>query len=554
MLPSLMIGSQIYQDLPQTADTKSWWRSAVFYEVYIRSFQDSNNDGIGDLNGIAQRLPYLKQLGIDAIWITPFYPSPMADFGYDVSDYTGIDPIFGTMADFDTLIQSAHDLNLRIVIDMVSNHTSDKHLWFTESRNSRTNPKRDWYIWRDAKPDGSPPNNWTTFFGGSAWTWDEHTGQYYLHLFLDQQPDLNWRNPEVIQAMDSVFRFWLDKGVDGFRLDAINFLIKHEAFPDMPVTTQATGGDLVQYHIYVNNQPELHPLLKNFRRTLDSYSGDRVLIGETGTLKAPALSQFYGTDLDEIHLPMIVLPLHTDWQAKAMRECLTEFYAGLPQGAVPHFVFSNHDDKRLITRYGIEHHRSIAMLLLTLQGSPILYYGDEIAMCDTYIPVERRVDTAGMIDPEHYTGRDPNRTPMQWDASTHAGFTTHSAEPWLPLNENRNTINVATQEHDPASTLTFYKSLLQLRRESRALREGSIQFLEDYGDVLAYLRESDEERLLIVINFSGDSCVLDLSNLADQAQAVLSSTMRRPEAESVAEVALNAYESVLFRLVLNKES
>lgn len=550
----LSAGSQAFQNSTKVTDTPPWWRSAVFYEVYIRSFQDSNGDGIGDLRGIEQRLPYLKALGIDALWVTPFYPSPMADFGYDVSDYTDVDPSFGTMADFDRLIEAAHRLDIRIVIDMVLNHTSDAHSWFSESRSSRTNPKRDWYIWRDAKPDGSPPNNWTTFFGGSAWTWDDHTEQYYLHLFLARQPDLNWRNPDVVQAMDSVLRFWLDKGVDGFRLDAINFLIKHEALPDMPFVTRATGGDLVQYHIYVNNQPELHPLLQSIRRVLESYPGDRVLIGETGTLKAPELAQFYGAGLDEIHLPMIVLPLHTGWEAKAMRQCLIEFYTGLPQGAVPHFVFSNHDDKRLITRYGIEHHRSIAMLLLTLQGSPILYYGDEIAMCDTYIPPERRVDTAGMIDPDHYTGRDPNRTPMQWKSSEHAGFTTDAVVPWLPINENRSTINVAAQEGDPGSTLNFYKSLLQLRREFRALREGSIQFLENCGEVLAYLRESDDERLLIVINFGSDSHVLDLSDLTDQAQSVLSSMMRRPEAVSVADVALNAYESVLFRLALNKES
>lgn len=549
MLFRMDAGSKVFP----TQKDALWWQSAVFYEVYIRSFQDSNGDGIGDLRGIEQRLPYLKQLGIDAIWITPFYPSPMADFGYDVSDYTGVDPSFGTMADFDHLLQSAHDLNIRIVIDMVLNHTSDAHPWFSESRSSRTNPKRDWYLWRDAKPDGSPPNNWTTFFGGSAWTWDANTEQYYLHLFLDRQPDLNWRNPEVVQAMESVLRFWLDKGVDGFRLDAINFLVKHEAFPDMPVVTNATGGDLVQYHIYVNNQPELHPLLQAVRRVLDSYPGDRVLIGETGTLKAPELSQFYGAGLDEIHLPMIVLPLHTSWQAQAMRACLLDFYAGLPQGATPHFVFSNHDDKRLITRYGYEHHRSIAMLLLTLMGSPILYYGDEIAMCDTDIPPEKRVDTAGMIDPDNYPGRDPNRTPMQWRASEHAGFTPDSVEPWLPVNENRSTINVAAQEETPGSTLNFYKTLLQLRSDSRVLREGSIQFLEHSGDVLAYLRECGAERLLIVINFGGDSHVLDLSSLADHAQCVLSSTMQRPEAVSVAEVALNAYESVLFRLASNKE-
>ncbi len=254
----------------------------------------------------------------------------------------------------------------------------------------------------------------------------------------------------------------MDKGIDGFRLDAINFLIKHEAFPDMPVVTNATGGDLVQYHIYVNNQPDLHPLLQHMRRIVDTYPGDRVLIGETGTLKAPELAQFYGARMDEIQLPMIVLPLHTPWQAQALRACLMGFYTGLPQGAVPHFVFSNHDDKRLITRYGYEHHRSIALLLLTLLGAPILYYGDEIAMSDSYIPPEKRVDTAGLIAPDVYPGRDPNRTPMQWTPELNAGFTVNTVEPWLPVADNRTTINVAVQATDPTSTLTFYKALLHL--------------------------------------------------------------------------------------------
>ena len=548
MLVHLDADAQVFEAPTDAHPSTAWWRSAVFYEVYIRSFQDSNGDGIGDLRGIEQRLPYLQQLGVDALWITPFYPSPMADFGYDVADYTAVDPSFGTMADFDRLLRAAHDRDIRIVIDMVLNHTSDAHPWFAESRSSRTNPKRDWYIWRDAQPDGSPPNNWTTFFGGSAWAWDETTQQYYLHLFLDRQPDLNWRNPEVIAAVDDVLRFWLDKGIDGFRLDAINFLIKHADFPDMPVVTNATGGDLVQYHVHVNNQPELHPLLQNVRRVLESYPGERVLIGETGTLKAPELAEFYGADLDEIHLPMIVLPLHTPWQAAAMRQCLLEFYAGLPPGATPHFVFSNHDDKRLITRYGYEQHRSIAVLLLTLLGSPILYYGDEIAMCDMFIPLEKRVDTAGLIDPDTYPGRDPNRTPMQWDASQHAGFTPDTVEPWLPVNENRSTINVAVQAAAPDSTLTFYTTLLHLRRDSRALRVGSIQFLEETGDVLAYVRTFGDERLLIAINFGSGSPILDLSELADQAHCVLSSTLQRPDAVALAAVALNAYESVVFKL------
>lgn len=540
--------SRLFRAPKSDGSAPPWWQSAVFYEIYIRSFQDSNNDGIGDLHGIEQRLPYLKSLGIDAIWITPFYNSPMADFGYDVSDYTNVDPSFGTLRDFDQMVRAAHALDLKVVIDFVPNHSSDQHPWFVESRSSRTNPKRDWYLWRDAKPDGSPPNNWTSFFGGSAWTWDEATGQYYLHMFLPQQPDLNWRNPELVQAMQDVLRFWLKRGTDGFRLDAIPFLIKHADFPDLPEVSNATGADLVAAQIYVNNQPEVHYILRGFRSVVDEHGGHPVLIGETGALKAHELAQFYGDTLDELQLPMIVLPLHSPWHATSMRETLIAFYSKIPEGATAHLVFGNHDDPRLITRYGVEHHRTIGMLLLTLLGSPILYYGDEIGMVNADIPPERRVDPAGMRDPEGYAGRDPERTPMQWTADRQAGFTADHVEPWLPVHENHAIVNVVAQEQKPYSTLHFYRDLLSIRRQqSSALREGDIRFLSLGGDdVLAYTRETETERLMVLLNLSGNPQQLNLSAWGEKVSQFFSTQPR--DAVSLDAVTLAPYEGLLLNL------
>lgn len=537
-----------------------WWEGAVIYEIYPRSFQDSNNDGIGDLRGIEQRLPYLAELGVDAIWIAPFYKSPMADFGYDVSDYTAIEEMFGSMEDFDLLLHSAHQNNLRVIIDFVPNHTSDQHPWFVESRSSRTNSKRDWYIWRDSgsasqdtENGKAPPNNWPSFFGGSAWTWDQQTEQHYLHLFLDRQPDLNWRNPEVVEAMENALRFWFDKGIDGFRLDAIGFLAKHPDLPDLPKLPNATGGDatnadLVQYHIYTNNLPEIHDILRGFRRVADSYEKELIFIGETGSLDPDELSQFYGRDQDELHLPQIFLPHHTEWNAKSMQDCLVSFYEALPPGTTPHFNFANHDARRLTDRYGVHNHRSVGMLLLTLLAAPCLYYGDELGMREGIIPPEKKRDPFDGYMADHSLGRDPARTPMQWNSTANASFTSECVEPWLPVNPDYLVINVETQRNDPTSTLNFYKQLLSFRKQSPALRTGSIQFLEvGNGDVLAYRRTSDKEQLLIAINFSAEAQQVDLSSLTSTPINVLSSRMQSPEISS-AVITLHPHESILISL------
>lgn len=531
-----------------TDSDQVWWKGAVFYEIYPRSFQDSNNDGIGDLKGVEKRLPYLSALGVDAIWISPFYKSPMADFGYDVSDYRSVDSMFGDMADFDSLLTKAHQHNIRIVIDFVPNHTSDEHSWFKESRSSTTNPKRDWYLWRDGN-NGSPPNNWPSFFSGSAWTQDEATSQYYLHLFLNRQPDLNWRNPEVVQAMHNEMSFWLEKGVDGFRLDAIGFLVKHPDLPDLPAVPAATDIDLVQYHIYTNNLPELHDILKSFRKLVDSFDGNRVLIGETGSLKPHEMSQFYGKKNDEIQLPQIFLPVHMEWNAKSLRDCFTAYYDGLPDGSSPHFNIDNHDSRRLADRYGLENHRSIGMLLLTLLASPCLYYGDEIGMREGIIQPEKKQDPFNGQMTDHSLGRDPSRTPMQWNADVSSGFTSDGVEPWLPVNPDYQDINVELQEQNPTSTLNFYKKLLQFRRQSTALKHGEIEFLDGTGDdVLAYLRKSHDERLFIAINFSETTQHLDLSALTKNATFVLSSRMQSEEIGSVADISLHPHESILLKL------
>ncbi len=438
-----------------------WWQESVFYEVYPRSFKDGNGDGIGDLNGLIEKLAYLQWLGVDALWLTPVFPSPMVDFGYDISDYCHIDPLFGDLAMMDALVAEAHRRSLRIVLDFVANHTSDRHPWFLASRSSRSEAKRDWYIWRDPAPDGGPPNNWMSEFGGSGWEWDEATGQYYYHAFAREQPDLNWRNPHVREAMQAVLRFWLDRGVDGFRLDAVARLIKDDRFRDNPGQTAAPSvngirrPDLARSP-YSRNLPEVHDVLAEFRSVVATYE-DLVLIGET-YLPVPDLMAYYGKTHPELHLPMNFHLMLRPWTAAAVAGLVQEYEDALPPGAWPNWVLGNHDNSRLASRLGLEQARVAAMLLLTLRGTPFLYYGDEIAMEDGDIPPEKVVDVWELNMPGQGLGRDPARTPMQWDAGQHGGFTT--GEPWLPVSPNASDVNVEAEAGDPLSTLTLYRRLL----------------------------------------------------------------------------------------------
>ncbi len=531
---------------PDGTQNPTWWQTAVFYQIYPRSFQDSTGDGIGDLQGIINRLDYLVDLGINAVWISPIFPSPMADFGYDVSDYCDIHPMFGDLATFDRLLAEAHARSLKIILDFVPNHSSNQHPWFLESRSSRDNAKRDWYIWRDAKPDGSPPNNWISMFGGSAWTWDEKTQQYYLHSFLPEQPDLNWRNPDVVDAMHNALRFWLKRGVDGFRVDAILCLIKHEDFLDNPPVAPGSFWEAWGHQFeprYTVNQPEMFEHVRLMRRVFDEFE-ERVHIGETSTEDVAGLIPYYGRPLDGYDIPFNFKLLHADWHAPTMRQIIEDYYDILPAGGWPNFVFGNHDIHRFATRYGYENHRSVAMLLLTLWGIPTLYYGDELGMEDVFIPVEQRVDPWGINMPEGDFGRDPERTPMQWDASPHAGFT--SGEPWLPVADDYQQRNVASQLADEQSTLNFYKTLIQLRRSRPALHNGAFTFVDGLGDdLLAYLRAADGQRLLVCLNFSDQARPVDLSHLTSSAETLLSTHFT---AHSGTTFTLQPHESVLLQL------
>jgi glycosidase len=497
----------------------NWWKSAVIYQIYPRSFCDTSADGIGDLQGITKKLPYLANtLGIDAIWISPFYPSPMKDFGYDVSNYRDIDQIFGSIDDFDQLLETAHNLGLRLIIDLVPNHSSDQHPWFIESRSSRNNPKRDWYIWKEGKDDGSEPNNWLSVFGGKAWEWDKTTEQYYLHSFLKEQPDLNWRNPQVQEAIFDVVRFWLDKGVDGFRIDVAHYIMKDPLFRDNPPNL---SGDLgihkslgeydTQIHLYDKGHPDVHDVYRRFRNILDDYSTEqpRMSMGEIHIFDWNEWVQYYGENLDEIHFPINFSLLGAPWQAEAIRNKVEELERVLPPGAWPNYVLANHDDQRILTRVGAEQARIAATLLLTLRGTPILYYGDEIGMEDVDIPPELCLDPAGLRQAGQ--GRDPNRTPMQWSHEVWAGFSPPEAQKtWLPVAENYQEVNVQAQLSDPDSLLIYYQKLLSLRKSLPVLQSGKYRSIPDTPrGCFFYLREYKNEQILIMLNFTSEWIQID---------------------------------------------
>ncbi len=478
-----------------------WWMTGVIYQIYPRSFSDSNADGIGDLRGIEQRLGYLESLGVDAIWLSPIFPSPMADFGYDVADYTGVDPLFGTLDDLDTLIAAVHARGMKLILDYVPNHSSSQHPWFLESRSSRNNPKRDWYIWRDPAPGGGVPNNWISDFGGSSWEWDEATGQYYLHAFLKEQPDLNWRNPEVRAAMIEVLRFWLDRGVDGFRMDVLWHIIKAQGLPDNPINPDYHYGMGQRDEVLQTNstdQPEVHEIAAEMRRLADSYAGDRVLIGEI-YLPTPKLMEYYGTaEAPEVQQPFNFQLIGFPWTAPGLAKLISEYDAAIPPFGWPNWVLGNHDRPRIADRVGEAQARIAAMLLLTLRGAPTVYYGDELGIGRVEIPPDRVQDPAELRQPGIGLNRDPVRTPMPWDGTPNAGFT--SGEPWLPLNADWKTRNVAAQIDAPGSMLTLYRRLLALRRTHPALSLGDWRLSPCEGDVLAYERQHADDRLLIVLN------------------------------------------------------
>jgi len=498
----------------------------VIYQIYPRSFQDTNADGIGDLKGIERRLDYLASLGVDAIWISPIYPSPMADFGYDVADYCDVDARFGVLADFDSLLAQAHARGLRIILDFVPNHTSERHPWFVASCTARDHPRRDWYIWRDPAPDGGPPNNWISDFGGSAWEWDKATGQYYYHAFLKEQPDLNWRHPEVQAAMYDVMRFWFDRGVDGLRIDVLWHLIKAADFPDNPPNPAYRPG-MGEMHrvlqLHSTDQPEVHAIAADMRAVADRYGaggrGERVLIGEI-YLPVERLLHYYGRERVEVHLPLNFQLIDAPWQARSLATLIADYEAALPPGAWPNWVLGNHDRSRVATKRGEAQARIAAMLLLTLRGTPTLYYGDELGLSDVAIPPAEVQDPRELREPGLALGRDPVRTPMPWDGSGNAGFTT--ARPWLPLHADWPIRNVARMAEEPHSILTLHRRLLAVRRAHPALAIGDFGLLDSEGDVLAYERRHGAGRLIVALNLGGLSQRLELPDWANDCRVLLS--------------------------------
>ncbi|KQM17313.1 alpha-amylase family glycosyl hydrolase [Novosphingobium sp. Leaf2] len=479
---------------------RPWWESAVIYQIYPRSFQDSDGDGIGDLDGIRCRLDYVQKLGVDAIWLSPIFPSPMADFGYDVSDYCGIEPMFGDLASFDALLADIHARGLKLLLDFVPNHSSTLHPWFVESRSSRDNPKRDWYIWRDPAPGDGPPNNWTSDMGGAAWEFDALTGQYYLHTFLKEQADLNWRNPDVRAAMLDVLRFWFGRGIDGFRIDVLWHCIKAQGLPDNPPNPDYRPGMGEKFLVLQTNsadQPEIHDIAHAFRQIADQY-GERLLVGEI-VLPLPKLMTYYGTpDRPGVQLPFNFLLLDAPWNAHSLARIIADYEAALPHGGWPNWVLGSHDAPRIAGKLGEAQARVAAMLLLTLRGTPTLYQGDELGIGRVTIPPGRERDPQDLRQPGLGLGRDGGRTPMPWDDSAHAGFS--ATEPWLPLNDDWLVRNVAVQTQDARSMLSLYRALLALRREYRALSVGDIRVLSSDTDVLVYERGHESERILVALN------------------------------------------------------
>ncbi|HSV97422.1 MAG TPA: alpha-glucosidase [Spirochaetota bacterium] len=484
-----------------------WWKHGVIYQIYPRSFYDSNGDGVGDIAGIIEKLAYLSDLGIDGIWLSPINTSPMFDFGYDISDYRGIDPVFGTQRDFDTFIEAAHRRGIRVILDLVMNHTSHLHPWFVESRSSRDNPKRDWYIWRDGRK-GRYPNNWMAAFGGRAWEWDEKTQQYYLHSFLKEQPDVNWRNPELKKAMFAEIRFWLDRGVDGFRLDVVNQFVKDDRFRNNPFSLGPYPRPYdLQRHVFDRDRPELHDILKEFRSLLDSYD-ERMSVGEVnaGVPGDSALAAGYLGSGDELHLSFDFSFVFQSWSARGFLRRIAEWDALIPVNSWPCVVLNNHDQPRSRSRFGggtdaPARAKLAAAMLLTLRGTPFLYYGEEIGMSNGNIPRKEIQDPVGKRYWPFHPGRDPERTPMQWSAEPNAGFS--SGKPWLRVNGDYRGVNVELQSGDGGSVLEFYRKLIALRRSCPALNRGSWESAGDAkNDVLCYTRTHEREKMFVALNFS----------------------------------------------------
>lgn len=529
----------------ENKDQLSWWKEAVIYQIYPRSFYDTNGDGIGDIQGIIEKLDYLTDLGVDAVWLSPVYPSPMFDFGYDISDYESIDPVFGDLETFRKLLKESHSRGIKIIMDLVINHTSHLHPWFLESRSSKESRKRDWYIWKD-KVEGKEPNNWMAAFGGKAWEWDEKTEQYYYHAFTVEQPDLNWRNPEVKNAVFKMIRFWLDMGVDGFRLDVVNYYIKDEELRNNPRHFfQGFREYERQDHIFDRNRPETHDILKEFRKLLDSYPGDRMSVGEVFYQPPgdPEASASYCGEDDQLHMAFNFSFLYQKWSAGRFAKAIQTWEDVLSRKhGWPNYTLSNHDQKRHISRYASGKETSArakicACMLLTLRGTPFLYYGEEIGMKSEAVPFKYVQDPLGKRYWPLFPGRDVSRLPMCWDNTRNAGFSKGS--PWLPVYSEAETVNVKTMSSDSGSLLWVYKNLIAIRKKEKALRRGTQKLLFLHQDrILAYIREYENEKILVLLNFTSSDRKMALSEeymLFSSSGKVLFSTHRPKDSSYVAD-------------------
>ena len=508
---------------------REWWREGVIYQVYPRSFQDSNGDGVGDLRGVIDRLDYLQWLGVDAIWLNPITVSPDADFGYDVADYCAVQPVFGDLNIVDQLIAEAAKRDIKIVLDIVPNHSSDRHPWFIDARSSRSSQHRDWYVWADPKPNGSPPNNWLSAFGGPAWTLDPRTGQYYLHNFLAEQPDLNWWNPAVRDAFDDIYRFWFDRGVAGFRIDVAHGIVKDRQLRDNPLATATDTAEIREHGqrtVYNMERPEVHDVLRRWRALADTYDPPRILLGEVYVLDVRSMGRFYGEG-DQLHLAFNFTYVHVRFEASALAQVVAESELVIPPTGWPVWTLSNHDVSRVMSRWcgGDERKvRGALLSLLTLRGTPVMYYGDELGLPDTPVPRDQLQDPMGKRHWPQPRGRDPERTPMHWSSAAGGGFTDVGVRPWLPIGDVR-ARNVAQERRDPSSTLNFAHDLIALRRQQPDLRSGAYRQLPSPPGSWVWQRGRGTT---IALNMSGDPL-----HIPATGGTILISTARSHEGERV---------------------
>jgi len=523
---------------------QAWWRGAVVYEIAVISFQDDNGDGQGDLPGLMRRIDYLNWLGVGAVWLTPIYKSPNHDFGYDIADFCTVDPRFGTMEDFDNLVETLHKSNIRLILDLVPNHTSDQHVWFRESRASRKNPKADWYIWADAGSNGGPPNNWVSRFGGSAWEWCEERRQFYYHSFLTSQPDLNWRNREVREALADVMSFWLDRGVDGFRVDASAVLIKDDLLRDNPPDPKAdekTPPPQANIPVFTDDRPEAMDCIEYIRGVVDRYDG-KFLCGEVQG-KIDRISHFYGNSKPRLHLPLNFALLDSEWNAISLQATIDAYFNAVPNAAWPDFVIGGHDKHRVASKIGQAQARIIAMLLMTLRGTPFLFAGDEIGSEQVHIPSELVHDPFEKLVKGFGLGRDPERAPLRWDDTDRGGFTT--GEPWLPLSDNH-ARNIMAQQHDGQSLLNLYRELIALRRREPCLLEGEYRPRRAQNDVFSFERWHDEMGILIGLNISREPRLWEWQG---SGLTLLSTGLDREPSKVEGWIHLKPNEGVIIRIV-----